>query len=201
MANFPSGMQKLIRELTRLPSIGEKSATRLAYHLVTSDKKQALSLAKTLSEAVEQVRLCQYCFHLSEEDTCSICLDPRRDKSLLCVVEKPSDVLAIERVGEYRGLYHVLHGVWAPLRGQGPDSIRLTECVERLKAGGIQELILATSATVEGDATALYLARLVSNMGVKISRLAQGIPKGGELEYADDVTLSRAFAGRSLVSG
>ena len=200
MISLPQAMQKLIREFSRLPSIGEKSATRLAYHLVNNDKQLALSLADALHKAAENVKLCQRCFYLTEEDLCTICKNPSRDQSLLCLVEKPADLMAIERVGEYRGLYHVLHGLWAPLRGQGPESMKLKELLERLKEGLIREVIIATSSTVEGDATALYVAKLLSDFGIQSTRLAQGMPKGGELEYADDVTLSRAFAGRNLIN-
>lgn len=193
-------MQKLIREFSRLPSIGEKSATRLAYHLVNHDKQLALSLSDALRKAAESVKLCQRCFYLTEEDLCTICKNPSRDQSLICLVEKPADLMAIERVGEFRGLYHVLHGLWAPLRGQGPESMKLQELLDRLKDGVIREVIIATGSTVEGDATALYVAKMLSDFGVQSTRLAQGMPKGGELEYADDVTLSRAFAGRNLIN-
>ena len=170
---------------------------RLAYHLVNNDRDLADNLAQAIVTAVRNVRLCKRCFFLSENELCSICDNSSRDASLLCVVEKPIDLLAIERIGDFRGYYHVLHGVWAPLRGQGPESMRLAELVERIKGGEVSEVILAMAATVEGDATALYLARLISELGIKITRLAQGLPKGGELEYADDLTLSRAFSGRS----
>lgn len=193
-------MQKLIREFSRLPSIGEKSATRLAYHLVTHDRQLALNLADALHKAAENVKLCQRCFYLTEEDLCTVCKNPSRDQSLICLVEKPADLMAIERVGEYRGLYHVLHGLWAPLRGQGPESMKLKELLDRLQDGVVREVIIATGSTVEGDATALYVAKLLSEYGIQSTRLAQGMPKGGELEYADDVTLSRAFAGRNLIN-
>jgi recombination protein RecR len=199
MVAYPSALQKLIRELSKLPTIGEKSATRLAYHLVANDKNLASSLADALRAAATGVRLCERCFFLSEESLCSVCLSSSRDTSLLCVVEKPVDLMAIERVGEFNGVYHVLHGLWAPLRGQGPDSMKLKELLHRVEGGDIKEAIVATSATVEGDATAMYVARLLQEKGVRTTRPAQGIPKGGELEYADDVTLSRAFAARSAV--
>ncbi len=200
MFGFPPAMQKLVRELSKLPSIGEKSATRLAYHLVNNDRKLAGTLAEAITEASSAICFCEKCFFLSQESLCSICKNPARDESLLCVVEKPMDLIAIERVGEYRGYYHVLHGLWAPLRGQGPESMRLKELISRLDQGVIKEVIMATSSTVEGDATSLYVSRLVADKGIKTSRIAQGIPKGGELEYADEVTLSRAFAGRNLMS-
>jgi len=194
-------MQKLIRELSKLPSIGEKSATRLAYHLVNNDRALAESLADTLRAAIKGVQTCTTCFNLSEGESCVICRNPQRDPKTICVIEKPMDLVAIERMGEYRGLYHVLHGLWAPLRGQGPESMKLNELVERIKGGAVKEVILATSSTVEGDATALYVARLVAQHGIPTSRLAQGMPKGGELEYADDITLSRALSGRHVISG
>lgn len=199
MVAYPSALQKLIRELSKLPTIGEKSATRLAYHLVANDKNLAASLSEALQAASKGVKLCEQCFFLSEDNLCSVCLSPNRDKSLICVVEKPVDLVAIERVGEFNGEYHVLHGLWAPLRGQGPDSMKLKELLARVEQGEIKEAIVATSATVEGDATAMYVARLLQEKGVRATRPAQGIPKGGELEYADDVTLSRAFAARSAV--
>lgn len=193
-------MQRLIKELSRLPSIGEKSATRLAYHLLNNDRALANSLAEALKKGVETIRLCQKCFYFSENELCTLCSNTGRDASLICVVEKPMDLVAIERVGEYRGYYHVLHGLWAPLRGQGPESMKVNELLARVAAGEIKEAILATGATVEGDATALYIAKLLDERGVKTTRLAQGIPKGGELEYADDITLSRAFSGRSAIN-
>jgi recombination protein RecR len=200
MLAFPPALQKLIKELSKLPSIGEKTATRLAYHLVANDRDLARSLGEALQTAAQQVRLCKRCFFLSEEDLCVICRNQSRDQSVLCVIEKPVDLVAIERIGEYKGSYHVLHGLWAPLRGQGPESMRLQELMERVKVEPPKEVIIATSATVEGDATALYIGRLLADVGISATRPAQGIPKGGELEYADDVTLSRAFAARSALS-
>ena len=197
MISFPAPLQRLIRELSKLPSVGEKSATRLAYHLINSDRALASTLADVLKEASQKVRLCSQCFFLSEEELCVVCRNPSRDPALVCVVEKPMDLVAIERMGEFQGVYHVLHGLWAPLRGQGPTSMKLDELITRVRLGVIKEAILATSSTVEGDATALYVARTLHDLGVKSSRLAQGMPKGGELEYADDVTLSRAFSGRN----
>jgi recombination protein RecR len=199
MRQFPPALQRLISELTKLPSIGEKSATRLAYYLVAQDTKTALSVAQAITEAATQVRLCQRCYFLSEKNLCPICEDQSRDPALLCIVEKPVDLIAIENVAEYRGYYHVLHGLWAPLRGMGPDQMRLRELTDRIKQGVIKEAIIATNATVEGDATALYLAKVLSGFGITASRLAQGMPKGGELEYADEITLSRAFSGRSVI--
>ena len=193
---YPKSFVKLVKEFSKLPSIGEKSAIRLAYHVIQNDTKLTTSLAEALSQASNLIGTCKQCFFMSETDLCSICSNPARDESLLCVVEKPMDLVAIERVGEYRGYYHVLHGVWAPLRGQGPESMKLKELLARLDDGKVKEVILATSSTVEGDATAMYVSRLIQEKGLRTSRLAQGMPKGGELEFADEVTLSRAFSGR-----
>lgn len=200
MDQFPQPLQALIRELSRLPSIGEKSATRLAYFLISHGRANAPALADAIRRAAAEIKLCERCFFLTEENLCLICRNPNRDSSLVCVVEKPMDVVAMERVGEYRGVYHVLHGIWSPLRGQGPEDIKIHELVNRVKQGEIKEAILATSSTVEGDATALYIARLLNELNISVTRLAQGMPKGGELEYADDVTLSRALSGRSRIS-
>ena len=200
MLSLPQSVQKLIRELSKLPTVGEKSATRLAYFLINGDRSVARSLAAALVTAANDVKYCEECFFLSDHPKCPVCLDQTRDKSLLCVVEKPTDLIAIERSGEYKGIFHVLHGLWAPLRGQGPDSIRIKELLVRVKSGAVKEVIIATSSTVEGDATAMYLARQLGEIGVRSSRPAQGIPKGGELEYADDVTLSRAIMGRSTIA-
>jgi recombination protein RecR len=199
MLAFPIALQRLIKELSKLPSIGEKSATRLAYHLIANDRDLTRSLADALNQAARDVRLCERCFFLSDDVHCSVCKNPSRDSSLVCVVEKPVDLVAIERGGEFKGCYHVLHGLWAPLRGQGPESMRLKELMARVQDGSVREVILATSATVEGDATALYIGRMLADLGIKTTRPAQGIPKGGELEYADDVTLSRAFAARNTL--
>lgn len=191
-------MQKVISELARLPSIGEKSAVRLANHLINGNGNNvfAQQLASALIEAADKVKLCESCFFYTEGEQCRICQDESRDSTVICVVEKPMDLIAIERVGEFKGYYHVLHGVWSPLRGKGAESIRLQELVERLKDSPVKEVILATGTTVEGDATAMYVSRMVSESGIRTSRLAQGVPKGGDLEYLDDVTLSRALAGR-----
>ncbi|WKZ57941.1 MAG: recombination mediator RecR [Bdellovibrionota bacterium] len=200
MISLPQSLQRLIKELSRLPSIGEKTATRLAYHLVTSSNANPLQLAEALSSAQSAVRWCSTCFFFAEEGRCPLCSDGGRDGTILCVVEKPMDVLAVERTSSFRGSYHVLHGLWSPLKGRTPESIRIAELLKRVQEGGVREVILATGSTVEGDATALYIARALRSLGVTASRLAQGMPKGGELEYADDVTLSRALAGRSIVT-
>lgn len=198
----PPSMRRLIHELSKLPSIGEKSALRLAYHLLMRDRSESIALADAIREARERTALCEECFALCEGPRCAICTDPKRDRTVLCVVEKPADVMAIERGGRFRGLFHVLHGLWSPMRGVGPERTRIGELVERIKRLRLEdpeqaaEVVLATSATVEGDATAMYIARLMRDLGVRPSRIAQGLPKGGELEYADDLTLSHALEGR-----
>ncbi|MCB0324493.1 MAG: recombination protein RecR [Bdellovibrionales bacterium] len=205
---YPVSMRRLINELTKLPSVGDKSATRLAYHLITRGRHDGLALSAAIQEAIEKVSLCKVCHFIAEGEVCPICQDERRNRRLLCAVEKPADVIALERSGGYRGLYHVLHGVWSPLKGVGPEQTRMQQLLERLNPERstpqtddplqlpLEELILATSTTVEGDATALYVANAVQSMGVVVSRLAQGLPKGGELEYADELTLHLSLEGR-----
>jgi recombination protein RecR len=206
MISFPAVMERLIHEFSKLPSIGQKSATRLAYFLVTAKPELAESLSQALQAIAAKIVQCHKCFFLCEKKQgeeiaiCSVCQDPKRDSSIICVVEKPMDVLAVERVSEFSGVYHVLHGLWSPLRGQGTEVLRIKELEDRVKEGGVSEVILATGSTLEGDATALYLSNLLSQYKIKVTRLAQGIPKGGELEYADEITLSRAFSGRSSLS-
>jgi|JI10StandDraft_1071094.scaffolds.fasta_scaffold03239_22 recombination protein RecR len=193
-------IQRLVRELARLPGIGEKSATRLAMHLVRSPKPQVRELAQALIDATEQIGLCSTCMTLTAEDPCRLCADQRRDNDVVCVVAQPSDVIAIERGGHYRGRYHVLHGVLAPLDGVGPDDLRIAELVRRLAPVGgapVQEVIVATAPTVEGEATAMYLARLIKPLGVRVTRIATGLPVGGDLEYSDQATIGRALAGRT----
>ena len=195
-------MRRLVNELTKLPSIGEKSAVRLAYHILTRDPGEVRALADSIRDAREKTVLCSACFAMSESEICPICANPARDRSVVCVVEKPSDVIALERSGGYRGLYHVLHGLWSPLRGIQPEQTKLRELLARLRATDgepIREIVLATGTTVEGDATALYIASELDHYGISITRLAQGLPKGGELEYADDVTLGLSFEGRRKV--
>ncbi len=194
---FPESMRKLVRELSKLPSIGEKTAMRLSYHIVNNDRELAQSLSEALLQAVNNTCFCETCFNFTEGKKCKICEDPLRDKSLICVVEKPMDIYAFERMGEFKGVYHVLHGLFAPLKGLGVEAMKLNELFERIKKGEIKEVILATSSTVEGDATSLLIADRLKDMDIKVSRLAQGMSKGTELEYADDITLSRAFSGRN----
>ncbi len=200
LSGLPNSLQKLVRELTRLPAIGGKSALRLAYHLVCNDRAAIDGLVAALNQAKTSVLLCERCCFLSEERICKICQDSTRDDSILCIVEKPIDLLAIERSRDYKGRYHVLHGLWAPLRGKGPEQMKILELQSRLSEGKIKEAILALDSTVEGDATSLYLARLLNEKGVSTSRLAQGLPKGGELEFADDTTISHAFLGRRPIT-
>lgn len=189
-------VQDLIEELGRLPGIGPKSAQRIAFHILQADPTDVKRLAQVLLEAKEKVRFCSTCFNVAQEEKCRICLDARRDTSVLCVVEEPKDVVAIERTREFRGRYHVLGGAISPIEGVGPDDLRIRELLARLADGVVTEVIIATDPNLEGEATATYLARLLTPMGVAVSRLASGLPVGGDLEYADEVTLGRAFQGR-----
>jgi recombination protein RecR len=186
----------LVQLLSKLPGVGEKTATRLAFHILKAPPSYAQELARAVVDVKERLRPCSVCFHLTEQDPCAFCSDPRRDGALLCVVALPQDLMAIERTGSYRGRYHVLHGVLSPLDGIGPDELRIQPLLERLGRGEIKEVILATSPNVEGDATALYLAGLIKPLGIRATRIASGVPIGGELEYADGVTLNRAFESR-----
>ncbi len=187
---------KLIDELGRLPGVGPKSASRLAYFLLRAPKEQALSLAEAILEVKERIVLCSRCFNITETDPCAICQDAERDQSMICVVEEPLDVLALDRTGEFKGLYHVLHGAISPVDGIGPDKLRIRELLERVDRERPEEVILATNPNIEGDATAMYIARQLVPTGVSISRPASGLPVGGDLEYADEITLGRALAGR-----
>jgi recombination protein RecR len=192
-------IQRLIQQLARLPGIGEKSATRLAMHLVRVPKVQTQDLAQALIDATEQIGLCSTCMTLTAEDPCRPCADPRRDPDVVCVVAQPTDVIAIERGGHFRGRYHVLHGVLAPLDGIGPDDLRIAELIRRLAPAdgpAVAEVIVATAPTVEGEATAMYLARLIKPLGPKVTRIATGLPVGGDLEYTDQATIVRALVGR-----
>jgi recombination protein RecR len=186
----------LIDELGRLPGIGPKSAQRLAFHILQADPADIRRLAETLTAVKERARFCSVCGHVTEEEQCRICRDPRRDPASLCVVEESKDVIAIERTGEYRGRYHVLGGAISPIDGIGPDDLRVRELMQRLADGQVVEVIIATDPNLEGEATATYLARMLAPLGLTVTRLASGLPVGGDLEYADEVTLGRAFAGR-----
>jgi recombination protein RecR len=192
-------VQDLIDELGQLPGIGPKGAQRIAFHLVSADPADVKRLAAALLEVVEKVKFCRTCGNVAEEDECRICRDPRRDPAVICVVEEPKDVAAIEKIREYRGRYHVLGGAISPIDGIGPDDLRISQLMTRLSDGTVTELILATDPNLEGEATAAYLGRLVKPMGLRVTRPASGLPVGGELEYADEVTLGRAFEGRRLL--
>jgi recombination protein RecR len=189
-------VQDLIDELGRLPGVGPKSAQRIAFHLLAAEPADVRRLAEVLLEVKAKVRFCRTCGNVAEADECRICLDPRRDPAVICVVEEPKDVVAVERTREFRGRYHVLGGAISPIEGIGPDDLRVKELMTRLADGTVTELIIATDPNLEGEATATYLARLVKPMGLTVSRLASGLPVGGDLEYADEVTLGRAFEGR-----
>ena len=196
---YEGAVQDLIEELGQLPGIGPKSAQRIAFHLLAADQTDVRRLAAALIEVKDKVRFCRICGNVAQEELCRICADPRRDESVICVVEEPKDVVAVERTREFRGRYHVLGGAISPIDGIGPDDLRVRELLHRLADDVVQEVILATDPNLEGEATATYLSRLIQPMGVRVSRLASGLPVGGDLEYADEVTLGRAFSGRRLL--
>jgi recombination protein RecR len=198
---FAGPIQDLIDELARLPGIGPKGAQRVAFHLLKATPADAQRLAHSIVEVKEKVRLCRRCFNLSDQELCEFCRDTRRDAGVICVVQEPPDIVAVERTREFRGLYHVLHGAISPIDGVGPDDLRISELLERLNRlgngeGSVREVIIATNPNTEGGATAMYLARLLVPLGVEVTRLASGLPVGGDLEYADEVTLGRALEGR-----
>jgi recombination protein RecR len=192
---YPGPINRLVAELSKLPGIGQRTAQRLAFHVLREDDTEALALADAIREVKEKVGLCEVCFNLSEERRCQVCEDPRRDRSLICVVEQPADVIPIERTHEYRGLYHVLGGALSPIDGIDPEDLRISELVARVEDGEAEEVVLATNPTTTGEATAHHLAELLRGK-VTITRLASGLPVGADLEHADEVTLGRAFAGR-----
>jgi recombination protein RecR len=196
---YEGAIQDLIDELGRLPGIGPKSAQRLAFHLLQAEAADVARLATALTKVKELVRFCATCFNVAESEQCRICRDARRTDEIICVVEEPKDVVAIEKTGEFRGRYHVLGGAINPLEGIGPDNLKIRELLARLASGEVKELILATDPNTEGEATATYLALMVKPMGLSVTRLASGLPVGGDLEYADEVTLGRAFEGRRAV--
>ena len=189
-------LERLIEQLRKLPGIGAKSAQRLAFHILRADAGDARALAAAITEVKEQIRLCGTCFNLTDIDPCRICTDGARDRSSLCVVEEPNNLVAIEKSGQFRGLYHVLHGSLSPLRGIGPDDLKIAPLLERLRDGSVREVILAMNPNVEGEATAVYLSRLLKPIGVRTTRIGVGIAVGSELEYADEVTVGRALQGR-----
>ena len=197
---YEGPVQDLIDELGRLPGVGPKSAQRIAFYLLAADPVDVRRLVDALTEVKDKVRFCTICGNVAEEELCRICRDPRRDLAVICVVEEPKDVVAIERTREFRGRYHVLGGAISPIEGVGPDDLRIKELMTRLADGTVTELILATDPNLEGEATATYLARFVKEMDIKVTRLASGLPVGGDLEYADEVTLGRAFEGRRAYS-
>ena len=199
MSTMAGPVQRLIDELSRLPGVGPKTASRLTFHLLRQPREQSVALAEALQDLQEKVVFCQRCFNIAERSPCTICSDEERDQSLVCVVEEPLDVYAIERTREYRGLYHVLHGAVSPVEGIGPDDLKIAEIVARIGGGGVSEVLLATNPNLEGEATAMYLARLLKPLSVRVTRLARGLPVGGDLEYADSVTLARALEGRSEI--
>lgn len=196
---YEGAVQDLIDELGRLPGVGPKSAQRIAFHLLATDNQEVKRLVDALTEVKLRVQFCELCGNVAESERCRICLDPRRSDDVLCVVEEPKDVVAIERTREFRGRYHVLGGAINPIENVGPDDLRISELMARLADGRVREVILATDPNVEGEATATYLSRLMAHMGITVSRLASGLPVGGDLEYADEVTLGRAFEGRRVI--
>lgn len=197
---YEGAVQDLIDELGRLPGIGPKSAQRVAFHILEADTEDMRRLAEAIVSVKEKVRFCQICFNVSEQETCRICQDERRDRSIICVVEESKDVMAIERTRSFRGLYHVLGGSINPIAGIGPEQLHIRELLNRLSDDTVQEVIVATDPNLEGEATATYLVRMLGSLGISLTRLASGLPVGGDLEYADDVTLGRAFEGRRSLS-
>ena len=190
-------ISRLIQELTKLPGIGEKTASRLAMHLLRQSKEDAEALSRAILEVKEKIRLCSLCFNLTEQDPCRICQDPKRDGEIICVVSGPEDLMAVEKSGSFRGLYHVLHGVLSPLEGVTPQDLRIGELLSRLQGSKVKEVILATNPSVEGEATAQYLSQIIKPLGVRVTRIARGVPMGGDLQYIDQVTLSKSLENRS----
>jgi recombination protein RecR len=200
MAFYAAPVQDLIDELGRLPGVGPKSAQRIAYYLLKLPRDDALRLARSITEVKDRVSFCTRCFNIAEGDECQICLDAKRDETVLCVVEEPRDIVAVEKTGEFRGRYHVLQGAISPIEGVGPDQLRVKELLERLDSESIEEIILCTNPNIEGEATAMYLSRLLAPLGLRVTRIASGLPVGGDLEYADELTLGRALEGRREVA-
>lgn len=196
MALLSEPIARLVEEFSRLPGIGPKTASRLTYYLLRAPRDQARELAEALLDLKERTILCAQCFNVDTKSPCATCSDPARDRSIICVVEEPLDLVAIERSGRYKGLYHVLHGAISPVEGIGPEDIRSKELLDRLQDGTVKEVLLATNPNMEGEATAMYLARLIRPLGIRVTRLARGLPVGGDLEYADEITLARALDGR-----
>ena len=196
MTKVAEPINQLIKRLARFPGVGEKTASRLALYILRCSKEEAVDLAKSIINVKEKITLCSICYNLTDQNPCNICKDDKRDRKVVCIVEEPGDLMALEGSGEFRGGYHVLHGVISPLDGINPDDIRIRELMERLKGGQIKEVIIATNPTTNGNATALYLSKLIKPLEVKVTRIAQGIPIGGDIEYTDEVTLRKALEGR-----
>ena len=201
MAVYAGPVQDLIDELGRLPGVGPKSAQRITFHLLKLEKQDALRLARAIEEVKDKVSFCRTCFNVSEGEQCGICADTRRDAAVVCVVEEPRDLVAVEKTGEFHGRYHVLQGAISPIEGVGPDQLRVRELLDRIGREGVTEVILCTNPNLEGEATAMYLGRLLKPMGLSVTRIASGLPVGGDLEYADELTLGRALEGRREVEG
>lgn len=201
MEYYPPSLVRLIKHLSRLPGIGEKTATRLALHILRSSQEEAKALSQSILEVKDKVRLCSTCFGLADTDPCTLCMNTNRDRSLLCVVEQPSDLVALEKSAAFHGLYHVLHGAISPMDGVGPDNLRIKELLARVAGGQIRELVLATNTNVEGEATASYLCRLLERYPVTVTRIASGVPMGSDLKYLDEVTLRRALERRQNLQG
>ncbi len=192
-------ISRLIQELTKLPGVGEKTASRLAMHILRVSREDAESLARAILEVKEKIRPCSLCFNLTDQDPCRICRDPKRDGEVICVVSGPEDLIALEKSGGFRGLYHVLHGVLSPLEGVGPKDLRISELLSRLRGEKVKEVILATNPSVEGEATAQYLSQIIKPLGIRVTRIARGVPMGGDLQYIDEVTLSKSLENRSPI--
>jgi recombination protein RecR len=196
MADFAPSVARLIEELRRLPGIGQKTAQRLAFYLLRADREQAFALSDAIRDAKEKIRFCSICNNITDEDPCLYCTGPTRSKRTICVVEEPTNILAVEKTRQFSGMYHVLGGVLSPLQGIGPEQLKIKSLIERLKGGAVEEIIIATSPTAEGEATAVYLSKLIKPLGVRVTRIAMGIPVGSDLEYADEVTMMKAMEGR-----
>ena len=196
MRDYARPVEELIAELRKLPGIGSKSAQRLAFHIVRASSGEARGLAESILNVTDSIRYCSVCYNIADVDPCFYCTDPLRDRGLICVLEEPHNVIAVEKTREYRGLYHVLLGVLSPLNGIGPDQLKIKALLERLKDGQVEEVIVATNPSVEGEATALYLSKLIKPLQVRVTRIAMGVPVGGDLDYADEITMARALEGR-----
>ncbi|MFV9568703.1 recombination mediator RecR [Thermoanaerobacter mathranii] len=196
MGYYSASLAKLIEELSKLPGIGPKTAQRLAFFIINMPTEEVKSLSQSIIDAKEKIKYCKICYNITDTEVCNICNDKERDNSLICVVSHPMDVVAMEKIREYKGVYHVLHGVISPIEGIGPEDIKIKELLDRVKNGNVKEVILATNPDIEGEATAMYIAKLLKPLGVKVTRIAHGVPVGGDLEYTDVVTLSRALEGR-----